>query len=104
MIPGEILFAPLQATLGKALSDIVVQFTLVVGALSNDKMFTPFLTILTQTDKASVSYSYCIAVIVCLCRICTGLQFLMIFLILLLNLLKEPMIRGGVSYYNIFCT
>ena len=39
----------------RALAELVVHFTSVVGALSCDKMFTPFMTILTQTAKSTVS-------------------------------------------------
>ena len=48
-------FSPWKPETERALAEIVVHFTLVVGALSHDQLLTPFVTILTQTAKSKVS-------------------------------------------------
>ena len=49
-------FSPWKPKTERALAEIVVHFTSVVGALSRDQLLTPFVTILTQTAKSKVSY------------------------------------------------
>ena len=48
-------FNPWKPKTERALAEIVVHFTSVVGALSHDQLLTPFVIILTQTAKSKVS-------------------------------------------------
>ena len=55
---SKIIFTPWEPNTEKALAEIVIHFTAVLGALSHDKLLTPFVTILTQTAKSKVGYIY----------------------------------------------
>lgn len=54
---SEVIFTPWEPSIEKALAEIVIHFAAVLGALSHDKLLTPFVTILTQTAKSKVIFT-----------------------------------------------
>ena len=55
---SEVIFTPWENNTQEALTAIIVHYSLVIVALSHDKLLTPFVTILTQTAKSKVGYIY----------------------------------------------
>lgn len=55
---SEVIFTPWENNTQEALTAIIVHYSLVIVALSHDKLLAPFVTILTQTAKSKVGYIY----------------------------------------------
>jgi hypothetical protein len=52
----EPIFTPIEDKIKKSLSEVVVHFISVVGAVLSKEIFTPFVTIMTKTAKAQNMY------------------------------------------------